>query len=186
MPKPTQSRKEKTEQTRTSKADGIDVQGIIQSQLDQFYASIANERSNRVKVRNWQVTVLVVFVGYLLSDKVIEHFATVRASFLLLFSVVVVFWLIEAFHQSLVLALLSRAGKLEDLLVGRGNVPQRPPRDLFYVNGWHTVSTSLKLKYFIWAFFRCKSIVLFNLLLIAASLILVMVRFHVLLEPAID
>jgi hypothetical protein len=75
-----------------------DVQAVIQTQLLQDYSVIAQERANRVKARNWAVTIWVAYLtllssGHYFPDKVTATF--------ILGIIITVFWIVEGFHQSL-------------------------------------------------------------------------------------
>jgi hypothetical protein len=154
----------------------LDVQGAVQAQMDQYYSAIAQEKENRAKARNWQITVFVALVAYLNSNR-----SGTATAFPMLLGVTGMFWLVEGFYQSLVLAYFTRVGRLEELLANRTALPKQVPLDLFFERGFHTVSAKEKAVLYLKACFFSKSIVLFNTLFIVLS---ALVSFVLLCHPA--
>ena len=147
----------------------LDIQSIIHAQMVQFYSAIAQEKENRVKVRNWEISNLVAFIAFLssnISSKIPKGYAS-----LILIGIILIFWTIEAFYQSLVLAYFKRVSRLEKLLGEKTEVPKTVPLDLFFENGFYSISTKRKITLFFQAFFCSKSILIFNGVLIMCVLL---------------
>lgn len=143
----------------------MDVQNIIQSQLDQFYSVISQERDNRVKVRNWSITIWLAYLALLGSGQ----FNTDKwTASLILAIIIIIFWFVEGFHQSLVLVNEGRAKKLEKLLSDNQDL-ENVPLELFYESGYYTIKKWDKAKCFLLACFTGEPILFFHIAMIAGS-----------------
>lgn len=147
----------------------VDIQPVIDAQLKQFYSVIAQERDNRVKVRNWAITIWLAYIAILASGKISLNQLT---SLLILWAIIIIFWAIEGFHQSLVLVNEGRARKLEELLANE-SLPDKIPSELFYESGYDTITFKEKRRAFILACFTSEPILFFNLAMLAGSAIFV-------------
>lgn len=147
----------------------IDVQSVVDSQLKQFYSVIAQERENRVKVRNWAITIWLGYIAILGSGRIHTNHLTSLAILLVIISI---FWAIEGFHQSLVLINEQRVKRLEQLLAS-DRLPFYIPLELFYESGYETIKFREKRNAFLLAFFTGEPILFFNLAMIISSYLFV-------------
>lgn len=153
----------------TEKKVKTDIQSVIDSQLKQFYSVIAQERDNRVKVRNWAITIWLAYIAILGSGRIYTNQLT---SLLILWTIISIFWAIEGFHQSLVIVNEGRAKKLEQLLTDN-ELPLNVPLELFYESGYETIKFKEKRKAFLLACFTGEPILFFNLAMIIGSFLFV-------------
>ena len=147
----------------------IDLQSVIDSQIKQFYSVIAQERDNRVKVRNWAITIWLAYIAILGSGKISVNHLT---SLLILWTIIAIFWTIEGFHQSLVIVNEIRVRKLEELL-SQENLPESLSLDLFYDSGYSKITFKEKGNAFLLACFTGEPIVFFNLAMILGSILFI-------------
>lgn len=147
----------------------MEIQNIIQYQLQQFYAVIAQERDNRVKVRNWSITIWLAYLTLVSSGKLqITKFN----SLMVMLFIVFIFWAVEGFHQSLVLVNEGRAAKLEKLLAD-SQLPRKIPLELFYENGYNGILWKHKAKCFFKACITSEPIFFFHFAMIVGSILFV-------------
>ena len=91
----------------------MDVQNIIQNQLLQYYSVIAQERENRVKVRNWVITIWLSYLALLGSGNYYTH---KWIAYMMLAIIIAIFCCVEGFHQSIVIVNEERAKSLKSCL----------------------------------------------------------------------
>lgn len=143
----------------------VNVQDVINLQLSQFYSVIAQERENRVKTRNWAITSLSAYIAILGSGKIYVD-QTVAMSTLII--VICIFWIIEGFHQSLVLVNEGRVKLIEELLA-KTNLPTKLPIELHYISGYQFINTRTKIIAFLRGTFTSEPIAFFYMAMIFIS-----------------
>ena len=92
----------------------MDNKGIIQKQLDQLYSILAGHRENRMRFRNWCVTITVALITIIISQKLV---LTKTQSVIMLISPIFIFWVLEVMEFTFELIDLRKSEKLEELLI---------------------------------------------------------------------
>lgn len=147
----------------------LDVQDVIKTQLLQFYSIIAQERESRVKTRNWAITSLLAYIAILGSGKI---YMTQLSAYATLIIITLVFWMIEGFHQSLVIVNSDRVKLLEEFLAG-SNLPSSLPIRFHYIGGYKTISLRDKMNAFFLGSFTSEPIIFFYTSIILISCLFV-------------
>lgn len=152
----------------------IDIQAAIDTQLKQFYANIARERDNQLKVRTWSITIWLALITLLSSDKLSINIST--SVFILVFTNII-FWAIEGLHHSMVLIDGKKVRKLEELLT-KDKLPNNIPLTFFYSNAYDILSRREKIKTFVTACLFSETVVLYYLIMIFISVIFMLFLGH--------
>ena len=92
----------------------MDNKGIVQKQLDQLYSILVGHRENRMRFRNWCVTITIALITIIISQKLV---LTKIQSIIMLISPIFIFWVLEVMEFTYELIDLHKSEKLEELLI---------------------------------------------------------------------
>lgn len=149
-------------------AKTIDIQSIITTQLCQYYSVIAQERETRLKIRNWAITTILAYVAIIGSGKIF----ILNYSWIILLTIVCMFWMLEGLHQSIVLINEKRVRLLEELL-STSVLPNCVPLHFHYIGGYKNITRKEKINAFFNGTFKSEIIAYFYIAMSIASILFI-------------
>ena len=129
--------------------------------IDQHYKTIDRHYNQRIKTKNWCLTLWLVIVTLLASGKLLAFNAQ---GLILSLLPIVLFWVLEAMQASHMKIMELRVAELEKLWAG--NLSKiKSPNDLLFYGSHQYQSSKVKFDVFIFALFKMETVFAFYLLL---------------------
>ncbi|HEX9653633.1 MAG TPA: hypothetical protein VGA99_07975 [bacterium] len=129
--------------------------------IDQHYKTIDRHYNQRIKTKNWCLTMWLILITLIASGKLLAFNAQ---GMILSLLPILMFWIIEAMQASHMKIMEMRVAELEKLWTGNSS-KIKSPNDLLFYGSHQYQSSKVKFDVFIFALFRMETVFAFYLLL---------------------
>lgn len=139
----------------------MDREKYAEKLLDRLHDAISQNYETSNKIRNWCVTIWMATLMIVSTDKLS---VTVQQGYILTFLPIVMFWLLDGFHNVFIL-IHSKRAKIIENIIAEGNYEDINKGDYFFFVGYDKIPMMRKISVFLYSLFCRESVTSFYIML---------------------